>query len=500
MSGGTSVSVALEPSRRFGRYLVHERIGRGGMGEVWLASAEGPHGFRKKVVLKTVRPDLAERRDLVDMLIREAAIAARLNHPNIVQVFDLDCVDGTYFFAMEHVPGYTMADIVKRVHKRGGALPPWFLLGVISACCDGLQYAHELLDERGGPLGLVHRDISLGNIMVAATGNVTILDFGIAVSSAAELETESGMLKGKFQYMPPETIRGETIDRRCDIYGLGVVMYIATTGRVPYPDLAEYELLRAIVARPPPPISAICNGVPATVERIVEVAMAHDRADRYPDAVAMAAEVRDQLRGRGMPTADELARYVVELFGSDVPLEATGAALQLLTVPSGPPAEARGHGHHGDDGMEEFSISVDDLVDDSDDLAIPEASDAIPELRSDDAPSAKTTPVDAGRPARPRRPDRAGLAQATTPPPVRPPTSTGTANVTSPDGKPWGPIGLLPPISRTPPRSADPFATGPRSRPPVADDGHSVFDGWTRSVRRPDTEDPEKPPKWPWSR
>src|SRR5262249_17439259 len=136
MSGAPFVSPCLEPSRRFGRYVVHECIGRGGMGEVWLASAEGPHGFRKKVVLKTVRPELGERRDLVDMLIREAGIAARLTHPNIVQVFDLDCVDGTYFFAMEHVPGHTMADIVRRVQRRQGALPPWFLLAVISSCCD----------------------------------------------------------------------------------------------------------------------------------------------------------------------------------------------------------------------------------------------------------------------------------------------------------------------------------------------------------------------------
>jgi serine/threonine protein kinase len=477
MSGSSSVTASLEPARRFGRYLVQECIGRGGMGEVWLASAEGPHGFRKKVVLKTVRPDLAERRDLVDMLIREAAIAARLNHPNIVQVFDLDCVDGTYFFAMEHVPGYTMADIVKRVHKRGGSLPPWFLLGVISACCDALQYAHDLLDEHGRPLGLVHRDISLGNIMVAATGNVTILDFGIAVSSAAELETESGMLKGKFQYMPPETIRGETIDRRCDIYGLGVVMYIATTGRVPYPDLAEYELLRAIVARPPPPISAVRAGVPSAIERLVETAMAHERNDRYPDAAAFAVEVREQLRSRGVPTSDELSRYVAELFNTEGPLDATGAAIQLITLPGAPSLGAAGNGY-ADEGMEEFSIDVDDLVgEESDDLAIPEASDAIPEVRADEAPSAKTTPM---------------RLKGTEPPPLK--------TVASPAVEVWGPVGLLPPAPKAPPsRDADCFATGPR-RAPTPDTSASVFDGWTRSVRRPATEDPDKPPRWPWSR
>jgi serine/threonine protein kinase len=576
------------------------------MGEVWLASAEGPHGFRKKVVLKIVRQDLAERRDLVDMLIREAAIAARLNHPNIVTVFDLDQVDGTYFFAMEHVPGHTMADVVRRVQKRGGALAPWFLLGVIASCCDGLQYAHDLADEHGRPLGLVHRDISLGNLMVSTTGNVTILDFGIAVSSAAELETESGMLKGKFQYMPPETIRGELIDRRCDIYGLGVVMYIAITGRVPYPDLAEYDLLRTIVSRPPPPISAVQRGVPRTIERIVETAMAHDRDDRYPDATALAAAVRDQLRGRGVPTADELARYVNELFAGDGPVGDTGASLQLLTIPSGPPpppppssapgssappsaiaaalaadfapelgpelaaalaadlaADPIARSNNMDDHaeVEEVSIDVDDLIgeDPSDDLAIPEASDlsaphpaspaalptsrrisaasprlarvdavdgrasdhgahddieaalagvvepddAVPFIRTDDAPSAKTTPMRASlpEPAVPAEPgavhgvegSSAGASRAGA---TELPSRLKTAG--EPVVGKWGPVGLLPPIGAGASDATDVFTTTRRRPATRADD--SIFDGWTRSVHRPDTEDPDKPPRWPWSR
>jgi serine/threonine protein kinase len=452
----------LEPSRRLGRYLVHERIGRGGMGEVWLASAEGPHGFRKKVVLKIVRPDLAERRDLVDMLIREAAIAAKLNHPNLVQVFDLDEVDGTYFFAMEHVLGATLAEVMRAAQVRGVALEPWFVLAVVAACCDGLHYAHELADEHGRALGLVHRDISLGNIMVGATGNVTILDFGIAVASAAGLETESGMLKGKFQYMPPESVRGEPIDRRCDVYGLGAVMYVTLTGRVPYPDLADYALLRTIAARPPTAISAVRADLPGSVARLVEAAMAHDRRDRFPDAAALGAAARDLLRERGAPSNEDVARYVAHLCAPDDP--------DAVDVSIDAPAERH-----------EISIDVDDLVDQllleahSDDLAIPEA-------RPDDSPSARTTPV---------------TARATEPPPTREGTPATRLSATALLHGPPAPARI--PASLDPDRG-DVFTGTTRPRAPHETEGNSIFDGWTRTVRRADTEDPAEPPRWPWSR
>src|SRR5262245_19139494 len=182
MSGRAVMSSGLAPNRRLGRYTVVECIGRGGMGEVWLTTVDGPGGFRKQVVVKTVRPDLAERSDLVEMLIREAALAARLSHPNLVQVFDLDCVTGTYFFAMEYVPGRSLTHVLRHAALAppprlaagstrtpavtlGGTVAPWFLASVVASACDGLHHAHTLVGDDGKPLGLIRRDVSPGNIM-----------------------------------------------------------------------------------------------------------------------------------------------------------------------------------------------------------------------------------------------------------------------------------------------------------------------------------------------
>jgi serine/threonine protein kinase len=328
------MSSGLAPSRRLGRYTVVDCIGRGGMGEVWLATVEGPGGFRKQVVLKTVRPDLAEREDLVDSLIREAALAARLSHPNLVQVFDLDCVADTYFFAMEYVPGRTLAGVLREAAANGshlaagsgripaaalaGTVAPWFLASVVASACDGLHHAHELVDEVGRPLGLVHRDVSPGNIMVANTGNVVVLDFGIAVA-AAGAQTETGVLKGKFQYMSPERIRGTPCDRRCDVYALGVILYLGLTGHSPYTANGEYDLIQQIASGPPPMPSTRRPLLPVALERICMTAMAYDPGSRYPDASALAADLRDWLRAQGEhPTPDDVSRYMMQLFG-DVP-------------------------------------------------------------------------------------------------------------------------------------------------------------------------------------
>src|SRR6266545_2449507 len=175
-TGGTESR--LSPGSSFGRYVVESRLARGGMGEVWLATARGPGGFQKRVVIKTVLPDLMEKPAYVQMLVREASLAARLDHPNIVHVFDLGCVGGMYYIAMEYLSGRTLAQMLRRSHDLGQRLPLRVLLTMVAIACDGLQYAHDYAAEDGRPLGLLHRDISPSNIMLTFAGRIALLDFG----------------------------------------------------------------------------------------------------------------------------------------------------------------------------------------------------------------------------------------------------------------------------------------------------------------------------------
>lgn len=306
----------LAPGARFGRYMIESRLARGGMGEVWLATACGPGGFQKKVVLKTVLPDLMERQDYVEMLVQEASLAARLNHPNIVQVFDLGCVGEIYYIAMEHLCGRTLAQILQRTHERRERIPMRILFHALAACCDGLQYAHDYTDYDGRPLGMLHRDISPSNIMFTFSGHVALLDFGVATSLRDDgHKTEAGCIKGKFHYLAPERARSEAADRRSDIYAVGVVLYQCLTMRWPFRTRNEYQLLSQIATQTPPPPTRYAPWIPPPLERLILRAMARDRADRHPEARILASELREFLRASGPEVEPvELAGYLAELF------------------------------------------------------------------------------------------------------------------------------------------------------------------------------------------
>ena len=298
----------------FGRYLVDSLLARGGMGEVWLATAYGPGGFQKRVVIKTVLPDLMEKPGYVDMLVKEASLAARLNHPNIVQVFDLGCVGRLYYIAMEYLPGRTLAQMLRRAHQGRDRIPVPVLLSMMASCCDGLHYAHDLTDEQGRPLGMLHRDISPSNVMLTFAGRVSLLDFGVA-TARGRYQTQSGAIKGKFHYLAPERVRGEPHDCRSDIYSLGVVLYQCLTLRWPFRAPNDYELLRQIAHDTPPPPRNHNPLIPEALEQLVLRAMARDPADRPADAAAMGNELREYLRRNGQsPEPRELAGYLADLY------------------------------------------------------------------------------------------------------------------------------------------------------------------------------------------
>jgi serine/threonine protein kinase len=294
---------------------VEAPLARGGMGEVWLATAVGPGGFKKRVVIKTVLPQLVEKPGYVEMLVKEASLAARLNHPNVVQVFDLGCVGGLYYIAMEHLSGRSLAQMLRRSSQLSEKLAIPVLLSMFASACDGLAYAHDLSDDDGVPLGLLHRDISPSNLMLTFAGRVAILDFGVATASRGKFATRSGQIKGKFHYLAPERVRGEPHDRRSDIYSLGVVLYQCLTLRWPFRAKGDYELLRQIAHQQAPLPRSHDPSIPLELERIVMRAMAHEPDDRYPNATELASELRAYAQATGrVPDSYELATYLTRLF------------------------------------------------------------------------------------------------------------------------------------------------------------------------------------------
>lgn len=311
----------VEVGRTIGRYTILSRIAAGGMAEVWLAELRGIEEFRRRVVLKTIRPHLAGRTEYVKMFITEAETAARLNHPNVVPVFDLGCTDDVYFMAMEYVPGRSLREMARRAGV--AKMPPWVVLHAASEVCKGLQYVHDYADEGGKPLGLVHCDVSPDNVIVSFTGNVTLVDFGI-VERAAAGERDPELIKGKSRYIAPERLRGLPMDRRGDIYALGVLLYELLTGARIY-DGPHYEiLLRAAEGKARPP-RELCAAISPALEQVILRAISPNPDGRYAEAHVLEADLVAHVPAHPEPSArgHELARYLSSLFpdASDIPFD-----------------------------------------------------------------------------------------------------------------------------------------------------------------------------------
>ncbi|HYV46221.1 MAG TPA: serine/threonine-protein kinase, partial [Myxococcaceae bacterium] len=196
----------------YGSYQLIKRLATGGMAQIYLARQKGPEGFEKLMVVKRILPHLAENADFVRMFLDEARIAARLSHPNIVQIFNLGAQDDSYFIAMEYIHGEDVRRVWKRSEQKGTVMPTNLVCRVIMEACSGLDYAHKKADQNGKPLGIVHRDVSPQNILVTFEGGVKVVDFGIAKAADQAVVTRSGVLKGKYSYMSPEQALGKKLD------------------------------------------------------------------------------------------------------------------------------------------------------------------------------------------------------------------------------------------------------------------------------------------------
>ncbi len=310
-------------SRDFGRYALIKKLATGGMAEVYLARQKGLEGFEKLLVLKRILPHLADDAEFVQMFLNEARIAARFNHPNIVQIYDLGKQDDTYFIAMEFVHGEDMGRVMRKCWSKGHWIPQPLALLIIARVCEALHYAHTKTDENGTPLKVIHRDISPQNILVSFDGAVKLVDFGIARAADSAATTRSGALKGKFAYMAPEQAQNKPIDHRTDIFATGLVLYEFLTGVRPFKRESDIATLQAVMECNIRPPSEVAGEVPPALDAVTMKALARVTDDRYPDGRSFQLAIEEFLvREQWAASSVHLSEFVKQLFADRLAQEA----------------------------------------------------------------------------------------------------------------------------------------------------------------------------------
>ncbi|HVU51093.1 MAG TPA: serine/threonine-protein kinase, partial [Polyangia bacterium] len=321
----------------FGKYYLLERINVGGMAEVFKAKTFGVEGFERLLAVKRILPNIAEDEEFIAMFIDEAKIAVQLQHANIAQIFDLGKVDDSYFIALEHVHGKDLRSIFDRLRGKGEVMPIQQACHIIMQVCEGLDYAHNKRDAQGRELHLVHRDISPQNVLIGYEGEVKLIDFGIAKAAGKASKTQAGILKGKFGYMSPEQVRGLPIDRRSDIFSVGIVLYELLTNErlfVGESDFSTLEKVRNVEIMPP---SSYNKKIPEELERIVLKVLAKDPEDRYQNAIDLHDDLQSFLHKIGeFYSRKDLAAWMKKMFA--VEIEEDSAKLEQyrqLVAPGG---------------------------------------------------------------------------------------------------------------------------------------------------------------------
>ncbi|HSN26630.1 MAG TPA: protein kinase [Kofleriaceae bacterium] len=281
----TPASEPVVPDQ-FGPNEVYERLGMGGMAQVHRAKKRGPAGFERSVALKRMLSHLAEDGSFVESFIREAKVVSLLVHPNIAQVYDFGRIGGIYYIAMELVPGFDLRKLLRYANRANEPIPLPVVLSILSELCDALEYAHTCKDEQGTQLNIVHRDISPSNMIVAPTGHLKVIDFGIAKASARQLHTESGQVKGKLGYMSPEAALGVSSGGVSDVFSMGVVAWELVTASPLFSARTDFETMRKIREAEIAPPSQHNPSCPPELDRLVLAALERDPQQRLPSAAA----------------------------------------------------------------------------------------------------------------------------------------------------------------------------------------------------------------------
>ncbi|HVJ17964.1 MAG TPA: serine/threonine-protein kinase, partial [Polyangiaceae bacterium] len=276
---------AITAGQVLGRYELLLPIAQGGMASVWAARLKGSRGFQKMVAIKTMLPGLVDDPEFERMFLDEASLASQVHHPHVIEIHDLGEADRVLYIVMEWIDGEPLSVILKYAASRGGIPLPIAVHMAIQAC-RGLHAAHELRDDSGSIVGLVHRDVSPQNVLVTYDGVVKVVDFGVAkATNRANSETRAGQLKGKIAYMSPEQLRGDRIDRRTDVFAMGILLYMMTTGRHPFRGDDEPSTIKQISSEDPAILpSTLVANYPLALEQVVMQALAKDPAKRYPTA------------------------------------------------------------------------------------------------------------------------------------------------------------------------------------------------------------------------
>jgi serine/threonine protein kinase len=302
---------------RFGKYTLIRKLAVGGMAELFLALQRSVAGFEKLIVVKRVLPHLMKDQSFVTMLLDEARIAATLNHPNVAHIYDVGEANGQFYIAMEHIHGEDLRSLVREMKKNNVTqFPLEHALAIVLGCCSGLAYAHTKADLDGQPMGIVHRDVSPQNILVTFTGDVKLVDFGIAKAGRSTMEdTGSGQLKGKVPYMSPEQARGELLDNRSDIFSLGIILFELCTGRRLFRGKNEMETLRRIVEDEYPKPRELNPHLSPRLEEIILRSLEKNVDRRYQSARDMQADLEDFIRAEQLKvSALSLGTWMAELF------------------------------------------------------------------------------------------------------------------------------------------------------------------------------------------
>lgn len=341
-SSERSASPSVQPPEStFGKYVLLRKLASGGMGEIFLAKERGPRGVDELLVIKRILSHHLDKRDYLDMFFSEARLVARLDHPNIIRIREMGEIQGDHYIAMEYVRGKSLRDIIDELRAEGLGMPVPYVVELGMKLCEGLGHAHQARDSHGRPMNVVHRDINPHNILVSYTGDLKLIDFGIAKSDLTSAHTATGTIKGKFVYMSPEQSAADPVDRRSDIFSLGIVLYEMLALENPFIRQNVVLSLQAI-QRHAVPAPSLHRPEAAALDAVLLRALEKSPEARFQTALEMRDALRASARGAAIPPAERnLSAFLHELFSADIAEEARLLAQAGLVLPASPGAIGR---------------------------------------------------------------------------------------------------------------------------------------------------------------